>query len=164
MTIAQNKQIVIDFCTWFQRLVGEESPCKDWRPVIAGMGVNGWELTTIIQTPYLAQSTFTVYTMKLLMIFQRRIIPDHQRQIHATIQRAAEENLEKERKKLGATLHPEVANVGINKKKTPSPRRTKRYVYADDAVLSENVGNGSVRTGTGVPLVTTPRNAGYTWH
>lgn len=51
-----------------------ESPCRDWRPVIAGMGVSGWELASIVQTPLLVQSTFTVYTMKLLFIFQRPLV------------------------------------------------------------------------------------------
>ena len=39
------------------------------------MGVTGWELATIIQTPALVQSSFTTYTFKLLMVFQRRLIP-----------------------------------------------------------------------------------------
>ena len=52
-----------------------EVPCKDWRPVIAGMGVSGWELAAIIQTPLLVQSSFTTFTMKLLMVYQRRIHP-----------------------------------------------------------------------------------------
>ena len=39
------------------------------------MGVSGWELASIIQTPLLVQSGFTTYTMKLLFIFQRRLRP-----------------------------------------------------------------------------------------
>ena len=51
----------------------KEQPCRDWRPVIAGMGLSGWHLATIVQTPLLVQSSFTTYTMKLLFIFQRRL-------------------------------------------------------------------------------------------
>jgi len=39
------------------------------------MGVSGWELATIIQTPLLTQSSFTTFTMKLLFLFQRRLKP-----------------------------------------------------------------------------------------
>ena len=38
------------------------------------MGAMGWELATILQTPAIVQTTFTKYSMKLLMIFQRRLI------------------------------------------------------------------------------------------
>ena len=55
-----------------------ETPCKDWRPVIAGMGASGWELTAIIQTPILVQSSFTTFTIKVLMLFQRAIYKSHQ--------------------------------------------------------------------------------------
>ena len=54
-----------------------ETPCKDWRPVIAGMGASGWELTAIVQTPILVQSSFTTFTIKVLMIFQRCIYKSH---------------------------------------------------------------------------------------
>ena len=37
------------------------------------MGVMGWELAAIIQTPSLVQSSFTKYTLKMLMIYQRKI-------------------------------------------------------------------------------------------
>ena len=37
------------------------------------MGNAGWEIATIIQTPILLQSSFTTYTIKLLMFFQRRL-------------------------------------------------------------------------------------------
>jgi len=37
------------------------------------MGLNGWHLASIVQTPLLVQSSFTAYTMKLLFIFQRRL-------------------------------------------------------------------------------------------
>ena len=57
----------------FQSTGDAEFPCRDWRPVIAGMGASGWELATIVQTPILLQSSFTTYTIKLLMIFQRRL-------------------------------------------------------------------------------------------
>lgn len=33
----------------------------------------GWELAAIIQTPSLVQSSFTKYTLKMLMIYQRKI-------------------------------------------------------------------------------------------
>ena len=58
---------------------GGETPCRDWRPVIAGMGVSGWELAAVVQTPALLQSSFTKYTMKLLLFFQRRLIPGYER-------------------------------------------------------------------------------------
>ncbi len=51
-----------------------ENPCKDWRPVVAGMGVSGWQLACVIQTPLLLQPSFSTYTMKLLMVFQRRLV------------------------------------------------------------------------------------------
>ena len=34
-----------------QNTIAGDYPCNDWRPVIAGMGVMGWELATILQTP-----------------------------------------------------------------------------------------------------------------
>jgi hypothetical protein len=43
------------------------------------MGVSGWELAAIIQTPLLIQSSFTSYTMKLLMIFQRKILANFEK-------------------------------------------------------------------------------------
>ena len=48
-------------------------PCRDWRPVVAVMGARGWELAAMVQTPSLVQSSFTKYTMKILMIFQRNL-------------------------------------------------------------------------------------------
>ena len=52
----------------------KEKACKDWRPVIAGMGLSGWELASIIQTPLLIQTSVSTYTMKVLFIFQRPLI------------------------------------------------------------------------------------------
>jgi len=54
-------------------MLDKKQPCRDWRPVIAGMGLKGWHLASIVQTPLLVQSSFTAYTMKLLFIFQRRL-------------------------------------------------------------------------------------------
>ena len=68
---------------FFQNTIHGDYPCRDWRPVIAGMGVMGWQLAAILQTPAIVQSTFTTYTIKLIMIFQRRLIPsfDHYRSL-----------------------------------------------------------------------------------
>lgn len=52
----------------------KEQTCKDWRPVIAGMGLSGWELASIIQTPLLIQTSVSTYTIKVLFIFQRPLI------------------------------------------------------------------------------------------
>jgi len=46
------------------------------------MGISGWRLATIIQTPLLVQSSFTTYTMKLLFIFQRRLANRRQQYPH----------------------------------------------------------------------------------
>lgn len=60
-----------------------EQPCKDWRPVIAGMGISGWEIASIIQTPVIVQTSFTTYRMKLLMFFQRKLYPVKKQSIEA---------------------------------------------------------------------------------
>jgi len=54
-------------------MLDKEQPCRDWRPVIAGMGLKGWHLASIIRTPLFVQSSFSAYTIKLLFIFQRRL-------------------------------------------------------------------------------------------
>ena len=63
---------------FLQKSRGGELPIKDWRPVIAGMGVMGWELAAMVQSPVIIQSSFTTFTMKLMMIFQRKLIPSFQ--------------------------------------------------------------------------------------
>ena len=54
-------------------MLDKEQPCRDWRPVIAGMGLKGWYLASIIRTRLFVQSSFSAYTIKLLFIFQRRL-------------------------------------------------------------------------------------------
>ena len=121
------------------------------------MGVSGWELATVIQTPYLAQSTFTTYTLKLLMVFQRPIIPDHQRRTKELLIQQAQEAWERERLKFGAygvkksNSLPGMSSFGLNKPHgSASPKQNrlspklKRYVYGDQAVLEGgNVPNGA---------------------
>lgn len=65
--------VIIEYLHRIEMTLDKEQPCRDWRPVIAGMGLSGWHLATIVQTPLLVQSSFSTYTMKLLFIFQRRL-------------------------------------------------------------------------------------------
>ena len=51
------------------------------------MGVMGWQLAAILQTPAIVQTSFTVYAIKLIMIFQRRLLPSFDR--YRSQQRAA---------------------------------------------------------------------------
>ena len=85
-TILQAPSSYSNFFLFQQNTIAGDYPCNDWRPVIAGMGVMGWELATILQTPAIVQSTFTNYTIKLLFLFQRRLIPsfDHLRSLRKT--------------------------------------------------------------------------------
>ena len=53
--------------------------------MIAGMGVTGWEIATVIQTPAFMQSSFTTYTMKLMMFFQRRLCAGQQLAVHSPL-------------------------------------------------------------------------------
>ena len=47
----------------------------DWSGVISEMGHRGWELACIQETPEVYQAGFGKIEMKLMMFFQRRIIP-----------------------------------------------------------------------------------------
>ena len=76
--------------------MGGETPCRDWRPVIAGMGLSGWELATIVQTPLLIQSSFTTYILKMLFIFQRKLYPEHRKATEDYIKKFQMEQIKKD--------------------------------------------------------------------
>ena len=60
------------------------------------MGLSGWELATIVQTPLLVQSSFTTYVMKLLFIFQRKLIPSHRKATEDYIKKYQKEQIKKD--------------------------------------------------------------------
>ncbi|ELT97862.1 hypothetical protein CAPTEDRAFT_224889 [Capitella teleta] len=127
-------------------LDNKEVPCKDWRPVIAGMGVSGWELAGIIQTPLLIQSSFTTYTMKLLMVFQRRINPSMQRLIKESCSSVPSTPAgRKKERDIPAGVFGTVRRGSTGEGGSGHAyyhHTLKRYIYGD-----EPIGNGPVMNG-----------------
>ncbi|KAI0212122.1 hypothetical protein LSAT2_003013 [Lamellibrachia satsuma] len=79
-TTPRYEGVVLEYRHQVEVCHGVQMPCRDWRAVIAGMGANGWELATIVETPSVAQSALRSYSIKLLFIFQRKIIASYERQ------------------------------------------------------------------------------------
>lgn len=90
------------------------------------MGVSGWELASIVQTPLLVQSTFTVYTMKLLFIFQRPLI-----------------------RALPRTRFPPGRSVGFGGGGSSGSRAADRGLFDTGPGYPAGVGSGSLRTQQG---------------
>ena len=136
-----------------------EQACRDWRPVIAGMGVSGWELAAIIQTPLLVQSSFTTYTMKLLMIFQRKILASFEKmkKLKAT---SSLPNMRDQGQFFRTLMHAEGGGTrpGTAKPRASGSARGSGIVYqnsaqhqyaglADKSPILDNLINGNVRIG-----------------
>lgn len=116
MTVAINNKI------WpLQATINGETPCRDWRPVIAGMGLSGWELATIVQTPLLVQSSFTTYTMKLLMVFQRRIHPQHRKATEEYIHNYQMEKLRKDKWQVFKNIPKGYNTMPVRRRGRPLP-------------------------------------------
>jgi len=138
--------------------MNSEHPCRDWRPVIAGMGVSGWELAAIIQTPLLVQSSFTTYTMKLLMIFQRKILASFEKmkKLKAT---SSLPNMRDQGQFFRTLMHGEAggAGSGTGKSRTFGSRRGSqvyqnsthhRYnALGGNKAILDNLINGGIQVG-----------------
>ena len=88
------------------------------------MGAMGWELAAILQTPAIVQTTFTKYTMKLLMIFQRRLI-------------ASFETYRMLRHKSNAAA---VANQKKGRRKSKQKQKQEQHVFVAAGRSEENSG------------------------
>ncbi len=101
------------------------------------MGISGWELAAIVQTPLFVQSSFTTYALKLLMFFQRRIIPGHHKMIKNYLK--TQKLLDKQTDKyssysstLPANYHSKMQEPKIQK--GYYNHTLKRYVFDEDCL------------------------------
>lgn len=112
------------------------------------MGVSGWELATIIQTPLLIQSSFTTYTMKLLMVFQRRINPSMQQLCRMTSSAPGTPADTRSKRSAGRSgVFGTARRSSTGNSEAYYHHTLKRYIYGDEPIGNGPIMNGFVPSG-----------------
>ena len=129
----------------------------------------GWELAAMVQSPVIVQSGFTTFTIKMMMIFQRKLIPSFQ----CLRRMKAVEVADGQPGTSFASSKPTTAKGGVFTAKGANEESTgyyhevlKKYIYSTDDARSErpvllrthNIGgyNGQLRSN-----VPPPRSESY---